>query len=344
MTSTCVFAKMEYMNKQYYKNWASKNIEKLRSYSRKWRDNNKEKVKKIQHDYYIRNRENLLALKNRGTDEIGVMYNYKEPLKKFKNGFGYIGTVTYSQSGDKIQCHFCGKFYGALGIHINKIHKLSAKEYKQNTELMLSTALVGESVREARVKWCIKNAKKINPILKIEGSKKKEKPNEATRNKDNYDSLERRNKLGTCPDQLLDKITTLQKKLNRTPSTEEFAREYSDKYLHPIYMVFGSWKKALKQLELTSVDDQQKQKMTPDKLLQYLRDFYEKHDRTPQSSDFKRGLLPFKKAYYDNFGTLNEARFRAKVPLMIRSFDRGFYFKELPVEKVKRYENTFIEK
>jgi hypothetical protein len=58
-------------------------------------------------------------------------YNYKEPLMKFEEGFGFIGALVFDDTTDKIQCHFCGEWFEALGNHINREHNMRAAEYKK---------------------------------------------------------------------------------------------------------------------------------------------------------------------------------------------------------------------
>lgn len=45
-----------------------------------------------------------------------TLYNYKEPFMKFKEGYGFQGVLLFDGTSDKIQCHFCGNWYDALGL------------------------------------------------------------------------------------------------------------------------------------------------------------------------------------------------------------------------------------
>ena len=332
--------------RQYQKEWRISHPENVKKSQLKYALSHKEERKKRWLEYYYKNREALLAKVARGTIEEGVLYNYKEPLKKFEDGYGYLGTITYSKSRDKIQCHYCGKFFGQLGVHINKKHGLSGEEYKIELKLMAQTALVGEKIRENRIKWCKENANWINPTLKKFARKLKgKKPYRRSKLVGGNESLEKKNQNGTCPDQLIEKILKLKQRLNRVPSTDEFILEYNGKYLHPICLTFGSWKKALKRLNLVSVDDKNKELTNRKNLIKYLKDFYEMHRRTPETSDFKRKLLPYKGSYYNIFGTLNEARYQAGIPVKLGYFGVGgrWSFEDVMPSKVKRYGNTFVK-
>ncbi len=281
---------------------------------------------------------------NQGIEEVGILYNYKEPLRKFKEGFGYLGAVTYSKDGQRIQCHFCGKFFQALGTHISFFHELTGPEYKEQTQLMAKTALVGEVLRENRMKWIKDNMHIVSDNLLAQANKMKGKKIEKRRKGTQY-SLERRNIQGSCPDQLLDKILHLKKKLKRIPSQEDFLQEHDNKYFSAIITTFGTWTNALSKLNMTSLSQERKDQFTHSRLISYLKDFYQMHNRTPQYSDFRRGLLPSKTAYYNAFGSLNEARYQARIPLMIRGNYIGFFqYRQISYNKVKREGNTFVEK
>lgn len=316
-----------------------KNIDKFRAYAREY--NKKYRLKN--HDYLLeKERNNDRIREGTGTMEEGYLYNYKEPLTKFEGGFGYKGTISYSENADKIQCHFCGLFFESLGYHINKIHSVNAFEYKSKVGLMSSTSLIGESLRKKFIERSIKYNNVVIPAL-LRGSKKalearKTQPHSKK-------SLEQRNLEGSCPDQLLDKILNLKEKLNRVPSWKDFYREYNGNYLGAIQLTFGSWSKALYKVGLISVGETNTIRTSESHLLEYLKDFYTSYQRTPRSSDFNRELLPSQGVYTRKFGSLNEARFRAEIPILIRKGlgARGFSFKELPIKNIKRYQGGFIE-
>lgn len=341
--------------KEYQKQWRLKNRDKINEYNRAYRLKNIDKFRAYAREYNkkyrLKNRDYLLEQERKnerlrdgtGTTEEGYLYNYKEPLAKFEEGFGYKGTISYNENGDKIQCHFCGLFFESLGYHINKIHSLRAFEYKNKVGLMSSTSLIGESLRKKFIERNIKYSDVINPAIK-KGLKKALKARATQPH--SKKSLEQRNLEGSCPDQLLDKILTLKEKLNRVPSWKDFYREYEGNYLGAIQLTFGSWAKALYKVGLISVGETNAIRTSESNLLEYLRDFYTFHQRTPRTSDFSRGLLPHQVTFTRKFGSLNEARFRAGIPVLVRMGlgSRGFTFKELPIKNVKRYQGGFIEK
>lgn len=255
---------------------------------------------------------------SRGTtlspDEI-YYKDYKEPLKKVETGYGYMGTVAYSKSMDKVQCHICGLAFEALGQHIYSGHKIKTADYKKQFGLSPATALIGERLRDIHIKRAMhiyaENSDKL-----IEGRKEFYKTHKGkldrTRSKQ---SLEYKNLNGTCPDQLLDKIQKLAERLHKTPSTPEFIREYgSEKYYDRIRETFGSWENALRMLHMKGVTQEQIERHEPAKLLEYLRNFYKIHGRLATTSDARRALIPSCTTYQKKFGTMNEARILAGLP------------------------------
>jgi hypothetical protein len=240
--------------------------------------------------------------------------NYKQPLKAIpkSKGYGYYGTVALTDDREYVQCHLCGHLFPSVGAHLRK-HKITARKYKEMFELDISTALVSEPVREKRQEIAVKtnaaktkglpewlkdyNEKVQTGVIKHKGAKRTGM------------SLERRNKAGVCPDQVLDKIRILAEELGHTPSADEFREHYKGKYAGSIAFQHGSYLKAVAKLGLKSAKEEKE--YTTEELLNALVEFKEQHGRIPMSSDFNRGLLPARNTYFHRFGTLNNARVEA---------------------------------
>lgn len=77
-----------------------------------------------------------------------VTDGYKEPLKPVKNGYGYVGTVTYSKDGEYIQCHICGRACKDLKPHVYYSHKKTSPEYKTEFGLAAKNGLIAPKLRE----------------------------------------------------------------------------------------------------------------------------------------------------------------------------------------------------
>lgn len=258
-----------------------------------------------------------------------TLKNYKEPLTPIpkKEGYGYYGTIMGTIDGKHIQCHACGKMYSCVQSHAFMAHKLNAKEYKEKYKLSYTTALISEDERETRKNRTIKYLAGLS-IAELAERKRKSRENFqkylAERGvKPGYPhrgiSLEDRNKRGTCPDQLLDKIREVAKKLGHTPSRFEFIGETgTQRYSHLIRKVYGSWTNALKTLDMSPKQVVYKgvkhKHYSDDELLEYLSIFHQETGKIPTHTDFSRGLLPAYKIYSRRFKTIANARRLAGVP------------------------------
>lgn len=275
--------------------------------------------------------------------EVVLVYdNYKEPLKPFEGGYGYAGTIAQSEDKTKIQCHFCGGLFESLTGHIGAKHGLSGREYKEKVQLTLSTALVADVVREKQVLGRRTSSsggpgKNFDKGLAQYWEEVRAGKRPGPRKGDHKWSLEYRNKKGLCQDQVLEKIRDLAKELGKTPSHDQFREKYT-RFNHSIYYFFGSWNTAVKMAGYVPIQEQQRQKWEPEKLKEYLRLFYKEHGRSPQKSDWNRGLLPNHYHYYKHWPTLNEARLAAGIPAVI-PISGGYYY-ELSPEKFEQYEQA----
>lgn len=257
--------------------------------------------------------------KLKGTGEIGnpediMFYGYKEPLRKFELGFGYRGVLIYNKKLDKVQCHYCGRMFRMLNNGHLKTHGLTAKEYKQKTELAPTTALIGEGTRLKLIERPY-NPNHMEELRKAQEARRERikngKPDKQSGHKL---SLERKNERGTCPDQLLDMIDKTVKSYGRVPTEEEFLKMHNGKYLGSIRRTYGTWTNALAKLKLVP----NMMKHSDEYLIGAMKNFYDVNKRTPRYSDMGRGLLPGSAAYYNRFKNMNHARLLANVPLVIR--------------------------
>lgn len=268
------------------------------------------------------------SAKKRGTgldkNEVGdVMFgNMKEPLMPAPSGsYGYLGVILYNKSKDKIQCHVCGKFYRALsGSGHLKLHEMSNDEYKEKFEIDRTVALCAEGTREKHLNALLMREdyqdgtvlKKLNKYTKSKNANEQRKKTNLGKKRRIY----AKNKTGHCPEQLLDKIKQLHAKLGYVPNGEDFKREHTGKYISSIIQTFGSYNKAIEKCGF-EIPDKFRNSYKRDDLINYLKDFYKRFGRTASNTDFKRGYLPSIKVYIRVFGSLNNARIEAGVPVTI---------------------------
>lgn len=241
-----------------------------------------------------------------------IYADYKEPLKKLlkHQGFGFAGTLAQTSDKEFVQCHICGNLFVALAGHIRK-HKLSAKEYRERFGLMASTALCSDTRREALQKTVVTKLGNTElPSHLIEYNRKMQ-AGEIKHNptpKGTW-TLERRNKGGVCPEQVLERIKDLADILGKTPSSDEFRDYYRGRYWESILYLHGSWSNAIRKTKLISRN--QLRHPDGDQLIATLQEFHKQYGRIPMTSDFARGLLRDKTVYIRVFGSLNNARIEA---------------------------------
>lgn len=255
--------------------------------------------------------------------------NYKEPLsafkggkvgkKNFREGYGYKGVLMYSKERDRVQCHLCGLMFRSITeSHTLHIHGITIKEYRKLTGLADTTRLIGEGTREKLIKNY--NIRPMVPIKDRPEDFKISKKTLVASNKRRAGTkirMETKNKRGSCPEQLLAKIRDLREELGRTPSRRDFQMKHKGRFMGTIYATFGSWRNAVKKAGYKPVSQVKKEKYSDERLLEYMQEFYDIHKRSPRSSDFRRGLLPDTKVYIKRFGSLNNARIEAGVPVLV---------------------------
>lgn len=252
-----------------------------------------------------------------------VLYNYKEPLRKVRNGHGYMGALLLSQETGQMQCHICGKLFDVLSIHVFGSHKMTTRDYKEKFGLAYKTALISEKIREERkqttLNWIsrmsVEEKEAYKQKLKAQGKRGflKRKSGQPSL------TLETKNKRGVCPDQLVEKIKEIKNILGHTPSKNEFIVACgTQKYIHLIYKTFGSWTQGLKMAHLVpkkrSRDYGKGQRFyTDEELLEYLRNFAMEERKVPTTTDSRRGMIPETSLYVRHFGSLENARREAGV-------------------------------
>lgn len=257
-----------------------------------------------------------------------TLKNYKEPLKKIlqKDGYGWYGTIALTTDGKMIQCHKCGDLKASLPMHIIQRHKMDVSDYREAYGLSPTTALISETTRMGLKERELERIKKFTPEQKAEYMRQcKLRLREARKVRTHYqpkESLESKNKKGTCPDQLLDKIKYVKEQVGHVPSKKEFARFLqTQRFIHLIYKVYGSWEKAIKLCNFKDSEDTRKERQRfveggkgrgrayeEEELLELLRIYTQENQSIPTATDFKRDFLPNLATYTKRFKTIENAR------------------------------------
>lgn len=233
------------------------------------------------------------------------MYNYKEPFMRNETGFGFQGVLACDIENNVLECSLCGWWGKNLAHHIRREHNYKAKDYKIEFGLSMSSALCTEDTRQMLIEAGVKSSKGKKGKMRTQkliayryrgGGVKK--------------SIQERNKVGTCPAQLLDKIEKYSEQIGRRPSYNEFKKD-NQGTMASILLVFGSWNKAIEMLgwetSKRGVGFNQSS-WNRESLLEMLRVFKEKHGRDPYCSDARRKLIPSQNLYVREFGSFSKAK------------------------------------
>lgn len=257
-----------------------------------------------------------------------TMKHYKEPLRPIEKGkgHGFYGCILVSIDGKFIQCHVCGKLFASVSAHARQAHKITADDYREKYMLSKTTALISETERQRMKEVTLKWIASLTPEEKkkyIENNKRFSKEGRKLRgNTQPKESLEAKNKKGTCPDQLIAKIHEVAKKIGHTPSLAEFI-DVTDgqRYKHLIFATFKSWLNALKMAKLkpkAKAENGGRRTYTDDELLEYLSLYAQENNKLPTATDSKRGLIPPYEVYRRHFGSFIRARELADVNRFIQ--------------------------
>lgn len=259
-----------------------------------------------------------------------VYRNYKEPLTKIKDGWGYYGVIAESENKEYLQCHECGEFVKSLSHHASK-HKMTAVEYKDKYKIGRTISLLSTATRTLRQEIFRDNADKIIPKA-VKGMAKYRE--DVENGKRPYVMgrkgipLEKRNRMGTCPDQLLDRLQKIAITNGEQPSYRYMAKKHGG-LLRSILTTYGSYRKAIVLAGLQKDLDYDTRKFTRAQLLDFLRVFYKTHGRTVMVSDFRTGELPDYARYLKTFGGIAQARAEAGIPNYVIRSDSTFVEVEL---------------
>lgn len=229
-----------------------------------------------------------------------MMYNYKEPFMPFSyegTGYGYQGVLLFDGNTDKVQCHFCGDWFEFLPAHIAKEHNLKAKDYKDIVGLRQTTALISEKLRSKLISRGQKRFSNLKPGIGARTEEQKEKIRQTMLIR----KRETENEKGTCPFQLIDRLTQRAKELGRCPTTYEINFEET------LRRVFGTFANACKEAGLTPLKPGQthrQSKYTKDYFYPIALHFYEQYGKFPKAKDFiNLGLGKHTPKFYTKFKT-----------------------------------------
>lgn len=248
---------------------------------------------------------------------------YKEPLESVVGGFGYVGAITQTIDGTKIQCHLCGYFFANLGSHVRSKHRLPLDDYRYRYGLRIKYSLLSPVEKERAQKRYNNNVRfkqgSLKNLVKAQAAFEKKRQEGWTPGGDQWSS-QLRNEKGMCREQTLAKIRQIAEVNDGVAIFEEFVKTFGEGQKSVVQHWFGSWDAAVRAAGAdTYLGRQNKEyKKRRRDTVQRIRDFYAAHGRTPLSSDFNSdNNLPRQNWVSKNFGSLNAARRKAGVPELV---------------------------
>lgn len=165
-----------------------------------------------------------------------TLYNYKEPFMPYQGGYGYEGVLLFDGIEDRIQCHLCGGWFEYLSHHLHGEHSMTARDYKSQVGLAPTTALISEKYRAKLIQaGTDKRMKNLRSPKSVSAATRKKISDGL---KKWAASREKENKMGTCPEQLLQRVRDKFEELGRTPTQKEL------KGYDTIRKVWGSYRRA----------------------------------------------------------------------------------------------------
>lgn len=247
---------------------------------------------------------------------------YKEPMQEVEGGFGYIGAITRTTDGKHIQCHICGYYFANVGAHVAFFHKLKTRDYKIKYGLRIKDGLLSPVAKlEAQERYNKNYRRTPEEIAEMSRRAKAAIKDKNIKLGGKTWSAQTRNERGNCKEQTAAKIHAIAKQMGGYPTQAALLREYGWGQQDVVQTHFGSWGEALKELGYPNWAESRAaargERM--DAALSKIADFYTNHGHTPYWSDFNgNGNLPDGATIQHYFGTLNEARYAAGVPRLVR--------------------------
>lgn len=282
----------------------------------------------------------------------GKCFLYKQKAPFVPSGKSVFGALEYREKDDRVRCHECGGWFNHVGSHLCSAHKLTAKQYKQRHGLRTEAALCGLQVSglmsakynpSANFKTMAKDpeVRKRSLVAKSVALKEAKERKLETGAGTIMSMAEERNLNGHCQAQVLNRLSVLQERYGRTPTTAEMmANGLSPKSVCAAFNL-STIKDVMGLIGmLPNHPGRQEPKYSKDLLVELMRDFYVKHNRMPGYRDYGRSL-PGSGRFVEQFGSMANAYEAAglmgALDRMKRSKLPGAYSRESVVTGIQRF-------
>lgn len=229
------------------------------------------------------------------------------PYMSVEEGFGFQGTMLYSEEEDKVQCHVCGGLFTQINAQHLYLHdKMTVQQYREKFGLNQSSILATPSSSEKRSLRAEFNFNLLYGELTSEQVTKLAKERaKVARKRMKYKqrwTVEMMNKFGTCPKQIEERFTRIiEENDGKAPTWDELYvkdasllailckrfKRYSNALIY-----FGF--KSKHRLPINQKTKQQKSfaEYGQEAINELIEKFVDKHQRLPNPKDTKIGLLP----------------------------------------------------
>lgn len=235
---------------------------------------------------------------------IRPLYKACEPFMEVKNGYGYLGVVMYDDDTDKVQCHICGQWFSAVGMHVKSAHKIELDTYKMNHGLSLRTSLCSKKLSRAHSKSALSlYAGKASKLTRGTPGRRRHSPKPPKRYY--MQTIQAKNARGLCDLQVQGRYDVLKKMVNREPTYGDYQR-HDRKLWATMVARYGTINKFREYIGGTQMNNSQWRELPNTTLIAALRAFSSKFSRIPRSQDFQ-SRRPNTATFYRHFGSWSNA-------------------------------------
>jgi len=141
----------------------------------------------------------------------------KKPLMPSPSGIGFMGVLLQDENRQKVQCSGCGVWRKKINAaHTKKCCGLNLVQYKKRFGLMASRGLVSDETSLAYTKNALKAKENIERFVRERHSGKFDTI--GNRGKSRKSTIEERNRYGTCPLQLKERLYAFIRENRELPS------------------------------------------------------------------------------------------------------------------------------
>lgn len=235
---------------------------------------------------------------------IRPLYKSIAPFMDVKSGYGYLGVVMYDEDEDKVQCHICGKWFSALGLHVKSAHKTEVDNYKMDHGLSLRTALCSKSLSRSHSKSGLRlYASKKSKLTR--GTLGKRRHSTETPKIYYMETIQAQNARGLCDLQVQGRYDVLKKMVGREPTYGDY-QKHDSKLWATMCARYGTINKFRKYIGGTEMNNSAWRTLPDTTLIAALRSTASRLKRIPKTQDFQNNH-PNTATFYRHFGSWSNA-------------------------------------